>query len=115
MNPTRLFLRLYVNCESADDASSMDGRLMAQLSRFSPEPHAEPRRYWKMPEMFEFTYRLSPACATTVGEFVARSSGGWSHSTAGNESSSVWNRQSDHVLLVPEVAWAHLELHEVGS
>lgn len=111
----QLVLRLYADCDSNEVAGLIAGRLLTQLSRFSPESSAEPRRYWKMPQMFEFTYRLAPACAKTVADLVSCSSGGWSHSGGVEESSSVWNRQADHMWLVPEVAWAHLELYEVTS
>ena len=107
-------MRLYANCESAELGTAMASRLALSLSRFSPVQASVPKPYWKVPGLFEFTYWLSPASAASFREVVSYSSGAWEHSSAGGELSSVWNRTTDHVFLIPEVTWADLQLYEVA-
>jgi len=111
----QLFLRLFADCESQRAASGLAANLAFALSAFSAEQAAAPRRYWKLPQQFEFTYRLAPPTESTFKEVVARSSSGWSHELSGSERSSVWNRAADLSFLVPQVSWAHVELHETSA
>jgi hypothetical protein len=108
----RLFLRLFANCDDAASASLLAGRLMLALHAHEPSEHAEPRQYWKMRELFEFTYTLNPETEESFQAVIASTASGWHQVELGDdELSAIWNRANDHVFLVPEVSWANLELH----
>ena len=108
----KLLLRVFADCESAAVAHDIGSQLGFSLSRFSPEAQIKPRPYWKLPHLFEFAFSLTPATEVSFQAIIAASSGGWSHSGSAGELSSVWNRRQDHVLLVPEVSWAEIQLYE---
>jgi hypothetical protein len=107
-----LFVRLLANCESADLAAVISQRIKIVLSRFGGEEASLPKRYWKLPHLYEFTYSLRPATRAAFEEVLSCSSGGWHHAKGETEFSSVWNRAQDHVFLIPEVSWAEVQLYE---
>jgi len=109
-----LFLRLYADCESEEQAQLIAGRVCLALSHFSPSAFAPPKPYWKLVDQYEFTYTLQPPTVQSFGSLIEESSGGWSQQVAGVEASAIWRRQGDHILLVPEVSWANVELHETA-
>ena len=53
-----MFLRIYANCRD-DEAAALASAIEVALGLFEPTPAATPRQYWKLPELFEFKYRLS--------------------------------------------------------
>ena len=108
----RLFLRLFANCESTEVAANIAERLALALSWLGPGQASPPKPYWKLPHLYEFTYVLSAATRELFQEVVSRSPAGWEHSASGEERSSVWNRSADCALLIPEVSWAEVQLHE---
>jgi len=109
-----LFLRAYADCGSSEAARDLAARLGLALSHLSPQASLEPRRYWKLPHLYEFAFHLSPATEAAFQSLVSASSGGWSHSNLGADLSSVWSRRQDHVFLVPEVSWAEVQLYETA-
>ena len=111
----KLFLRTYANCESVETSQAIAARMLLALSRFTPETHSTPKRYWKIPKLFEFTFSLFPATHASFRSIVETSSAGWVHSESENELSSVWNRGKDNVFLVPESSWAEVQLHETAA
>lgn len=111
----KLFLRTFANCESQKDAQAIAARINLALSPFSPRLSVKPKRYWKIPSHFEFTFALTPATEVSFRAITSASSGGWEHTRSGSELSSVWNRRSDHVFLVPEVSWAEIQLYETAA
>lgn len=102
-----MFLRIYANCRD-DEAVAMARAIEAALVLFEPTPAARPMQYWKMPELFEFTYRLSSQTRNIWDELVAQSSGGWTVFGGAEDRSAVWNRGDDRVFLVTAVRWAEL-------
>ena len=106
-----LLLRLFANCDDDAAASEISRRMELALSRWAPEPFAAPKRYWKDQTQFEFAYKLSPATEDSLQAILSASSGGW-HQISRDD--VVWNRVRDHMLLVPEVSWAHAELYETN-
>jgi hypothetical protein len=110
----KLFLRLYADCESQEQAKSIDDRIRLALSHLSASQFAPFKPYWKIPSQFEFTYTLEPATTRSFESIIAASSGGWSRQLSEASASAVWNRQSDHILLVPEASWGNVELYEAA-
>jgi hypothetical protein len=108
----KLFIRAFADCENREAAGGIAARIALVLSHLSPAASSEPSRYWKLPHLFEFTFVLTPPTETSFREIVAASHGGWSHSGAGSELSSVWNRDPGNSFLVPEVSWAEVQLYE---
>lgn len=107
-----LFLRTYVDCEDSGEANSLQSRVLNSLSSFSPKLFGAPQQYWKIPEMFEFAFTLSPANVKSFEGVISLCDAGWMHMGTGDDLSSVWNRNSDDAFLIPEVAWAELALFE---
>jgi hypothetical protein len=110
-----LFLRLFADCESAEVASEIARRLHVALSQLNPEAFSPPKPYWKLPQLFEFTFTLVPPTEAQFQLLISSPPGGWSHSGSEAERSSVWNRAQDQVFLLPEVSWANVELHKTAS
>ena len=102
-----MFLRIYVNCRD-DEAAAMASAIESALVLFEPTPAARPRPYWKMPELFEFTYRLSSQTRNIWDELVSEPAGSWKVFEDSEDRSAVWNRSDDRVFLVPAVRWAEL-------
>ena len=109
-----LFLRLFADCESAAVASGIAARLHTALLQLNPEAFSPPKPYWKLPHLFEFAFTFSPPTEAQFHLLVSSPPGGWSHSASGAERSSVWNRASDQIFLLPEVSWANVELFETA-
>ena len=86
----------------------MAAAIEVALVLFELTPAAVPRQYWKMPELFEFTYRLSSQTRNIWDELVALPSGGWEVFGDSEDRSAVWNRGDDRVFLAPAVRWAEL-------
>lgn len=108
--PVRLLLRLFANCPDDAAALPLGARIAAALPGLVMTQMSSPERYWKMPELFEFTFAVHPADRSTVDAIVALSPASWTHSGDEHEASSVWNRRDDAMLLLPEVAWVELIL-----
>ena len=102
-----MFLRIYANCRD-DEAAAMASAIELALVLFEPTPTAKPRQYWKMPELFEFTYRVSSQTWDVWDELLAQPSGGLEIAGDSEDRSAVWNRGDDRVFLAPAVRWAEL-------
>jgi hypothetical protein len=105
-------MRLFADCENSVTAQGISIRLTGALSSFSPKVFNESEPYWKMPELFEFTFTLTPTSESTFHSITANCNEGWLHMGGGTDRSSVWNRASGTVFLIPEVAWAEVALHD---
>jgi hypothetical protein len=102
-----MFLRIYANCVD-DEAAGLSAALESALIHYEPRLAAMPKQYWKMPELFEFTYRLSSPHRDIWDELVAQRPSGWHVVDDSEERSAVWNRAADQVFLAPAVRWAEL-------
>jgi len=109
-----LFLRIFADCDSAEFAHGVADRLRLALSAFSPQDASQPQQYWKIHELFEFTFCLSPATEQSFQALISIAAGGWSHEGSDLDRSSIWNRKLDHVFLVPEVRWAEAQLYDAA-
>ena len=109
----KLLLRLFADCDEDATAANLQIRLEKTLEVVHVKSTSKPKRYWKLPHLFEFTFDLAEA---TVGDFekvISMVSGGWSTAVSTSaETFSVWNRAEGLAFLIPEVSWAHLELFE---
>jgi len=102
-----MFLRIYADCVD-HEAAALARAIEAALVHYEPSLVATPKQYWKRPELFEFTYRLSSTCRDVWDEWVVQRPCGWHVVEDSQERSAVWNRGADHVFLVPAVRWAEL-------
>lgn len=107
----QLFLRLYADCGSKDEALSISRRIGEAISFLSPEAFAVPKQYWKIETQYEFTFTLSPATNDSFQRLVALCPSGWWLSESGVERTGVWKRSENNFFLAPEVSWADAELH----
>ena len=105
-----LFIRAYANCGSLEEAKEISDAIRLVLFQFDPVDFSEPKPYWKMPELFEFSFNLSPATETSFLEVIKSCGAGWLHLGNGKDRSSVWNRVEAYSFLTPSVAWAELVL-----
>ncbi|MBT1446062.1 hypothetical protein KJI95_16320 [Shewanella sp. JM162201] len=110
----KLFLRLFATCNDDSGEEKLLERLSHEISVFAESVPLNQGRYWKIPEMYEFTFNLLPANIDLFNEIIDVSSDGWVHMGSGNEYSSVWNITDGKSLFVPEVQWAELQLYEAS-
>lgn len=106
----RLLLRAFAPSSNAAEAGEVGRRLREALAALGAEPVDAPERYWKVPEWYEHTFRLSPPVPRTFDAVVALARGGWHHTYGDAERSSVWNPAPDVAFLLPEVTWAEVLL-----
>lgn len=102
-----MFLRIYADCLDDEVAPLVDA-IETALIHYAPTPASKPRPYWKMPELFEFTYRLSSPTQDIWDELVTQRPEGWSVVDDSEDRSAVWNRRADLIFLVSAVRWAEL-------
>ncbi|MDP5138700.1 hypothetical protein ORJ04_22385 [Rheinheimera baltica] len=107
-----LFLRLFATCNDDSASEKLLERLSHEISVIAESTPLNLGRYWKIPEMYEFTFHLVPANIDLFNEIVNVSSDGWVHMGSGSELSSVWNIADGKRLFVREVQWAELQLYE---
>jgi hypothetical protein len=103
-----LILRIFAECGSGERAAEVGRDLAAALAAFRPVASMEPARYRKLPELFEFSFDLSPGTRATFDAVLARAADGWVHTGDEEHGSSVWNRPPGGMLLSPAVRWAEL-------
>jgi hypothetical protein len=106
----RLFLRAFAKCEDNSTADEISARIKNTLAKYRPIPAMPPKRYYKIPEWFEFTYVLEPATAISFSHVVANVKSGWVHHSDEFDRSSIWIQEGADVFLAPEVKWAELQL-----
>jgi len=110
-----LILRLFAECGSRERAEELDGELAAALAAFHPAASMEPARYRKLPELFEFSFDLSPGTRATFDAVLGHATDGWVHTGDEEHVSSVWNRAPGGVFLSPAVRWAELIRFDEGG
>jgi len=106
----KLVVRLFIDCPSASRAMDLAQRLNTALAVYAPSLREPPKLYWRDARVYVITFELHPATERPLLELMASVPTGWQYSSTGSNSSGVWNRVSTHVLLLPEVRWAEVEL-----
>ncbi|MDR6984906.1 hypothetical protein J2X32_003561 [Rheinheimera pacifica] len=109
-----LFLRVFTSCSDDSVSLYLLKRLCNALSECADAIPSNPNRYWKIPEMYEFTFRLMPANMNVFKKIINFSPNGWVHMGSNSDCSSVWNVADGSSFLVPEVQWAELQLYETA-
>lgn len=110
-----LMIRALAECDSPEAAAELAPRLLQATAQWLAVEPSPPERYWKMPELYEFTLVLAPPSDVTFAEVIASAPSGWTHSEPDDDRSSVWNREEGVVFLLPEVRWAEVLKHGGGS
>ena len=106
----KLFIRTYAVCGNLDQAREISNEIQLALADFHPTHYSAPKPYWKMPELFEFSFNLSPATEASFLEIVNFCDKDWLHMGSGQDRSSVWNPAEGISFLSPSVTWATLAL-----
>jgi hypothetical protein len=104
-----LSLRLFAECADAADAANLLSALYSALSEFLPVSEKSPSRYWKMPELFEFSFTLNPKTWDTCQHVVARTATGWTHGGSDDDLWFIWNRHNNNCFLLSQVTWAEIQ------
>ncbi|HSI50259.1 MAG TPA: hypothetical protein VLA61_18460 [Ideonella sp.] len=102
------FLRIYADCQDGDEARRLAQALELVLSFYDPVATAAPARYWKIPELFGFTYRLSSSVRDIWADLLSDPDD-WRQAVDEHERSAVWNRLGDRRFLIAEARWAELQ------
>lgn len=102
------FIRIYADCNDNSEATRLAQALELALSPYDPIETAAPARYWKISELFGFTYRLSSPVLDIWAELVS-DAGAWTQSRDEHDRSAVWNRLGDRRFLIAEARWAELQ------
>lgn len=106
----KLNLRLFVECSDLHKAHYIAVRLSGLVSRFHLRSANEPRIYWKIPELFEFTYQMPSATREDYDTILSCGGNGWLHMDDSIEPCAVWNRSEGTMLFMDAVAWAEASL-----
>ena len=110
-----LILRIFAECGNVEQAAGVGSDLAAALAAFRPVASMEPACYRKLPELFEFSFDLSPDTRATFDAVLARAADGWIHTGDEEHRSSVWNRSPGGVFLSPAVRWVELIRFDDGG
>lgn len=105
-------MRVFATCKNTQLAHEISLAIVQSMRGFSLEVFSEPKPYWKIQTMFEFTFTVSPANQDTFRSIIASCENGWMHMGSENDASSVWNRIENSIFLAPAVEWAEVLLHE---
>jgi hypothetical protein len=106
----KLFLRIYAHCSSDDQAAAINNRLISRLHTHGPVQSARPYPYWKIPAYYGFEFDLEGNTLEDYEAIVAMAHDGWEHRRTEHDRTSVWNHSADSTFLVPEAAWAEIQL-----
>jgi hypothetical protein len=106
MSRTHTMARVFARCASDGDAELLQAQLLQALSATGAEPHGKPRRYAKMPELFEFTFAAIGQQHFSVIASLCQS--GWFASGDEDDPSLVWNAEPGCTFLHAQVVWAEL-------
>jgi len=104
------FVRIYADCSNDGEASRLARAFELALSFYDPVTTAAPARYWKLPELFGFTYRLSSPTRDIWAELVSDSDG-WLVMADEHDRLAVWSRVGDRRFLIAEAAWAEVRVN----
>jgi hypothetical protein len=66
-----LSIRLFAECSDDIEAAKLLFALCNALTAFSPRSASAPARYWKIPELFEFYFALTPQSLDTFQQVIA--------------------------------------------
>ncbi len=108
-----LLLRIFAPAPDAAAAGQTGRRLLDVLAVFSPAPVESPRQYWKVPEWYEHTLRLSPGNELGFDAVLELGAGGWSHVVRDGECSAVWNPVPGSRFPLAEATWAEVLLNHL--
>lgn len=106
----KLFIRAYAICCNVEQAKTISNEIQQALIGFHAVHFSDPAPYWKMPELFEFSYNLSPAIEDSFLAIVKLCDEGWLHMRDDHDRSSVWNHAEGFSFLTPSIVWAELAL-----
>ena len=84
-----LFLRVFAECGSEEYTEHLQRELCVALTAWVSAKPSTARRYWKMPELFEFTFSLIPATVEARDQIIGSASDGWHHTGDELDRSSV--------------------------
>jgi len=104
------FVRIYADCTDEGEASRLARAFELALSLYDPVATATPARYWKIPKLFGFAYRLSSSTRDIWAELVSDPDG-WLVMVDRHDRSAVWNRVGDRRFLIAEAAWAEVQVN----
>jgi hypothetical protein len=108
MSDRSVMLRLMARCASKAAAPALQQQLLQALAAFPATVRSDPERYWKMPELFEFT--LTVAGEQRFGAVTGLCSSGWTATGDENDPSWVWNAKPGACFLHTDVVWAEVLL-----
>jgi uncharacterized protein YjbI with pentapeptide repeats len=106
-------INIKADCKSVEHSIRLLENLQTALNDFVYSRAHPPIQYWKMPELYDFTFDLKPTGMETFDSIIAAAKYGWSYLHADDETiefdrSAVWNRSKGVSLFIPEVSWACL-------
>ena len=107
-----LNIHLFADVSSSKEAYYVGAQLSKTLTPFGKVQICNIKRYWKIPEYFEFSIELrSPSLNQSICHEIAKVLGvSWVE--AGG--SYIWAASEKNEFTHPSVKWANLELVEVG-
>lgn len=108
MRGRQVMLRVMARCTPGSAAATLQQELLAALASFQAQARGTPERYWKMPELCEFT--LIVPGAAHFPAITALCSTGWTDAGDEDDPSWVWKARAGAPFLHPRVVWAEVLL-----
>lgn len=99
-------VRVFARCASDNAASRLEPELLQALSAFRATRHGAPKRYWKMQELYEFSF--AAAGIDKFADITALCSNGWTDAGDDDDPSWVWNVEPGATFLHAEAVWAEV-------
>jgi hypothetical protein len=100
--------------ELPDDRTALcfENEVQARINPFGGVRQSGTRRYWKIPEWFEFFFTLQPGTDPELafGGILSSLGAGWErHDLSAEEQWAVWNPSQSSTFFSPHVRWANVE------
>lgn len=107
---SRLFMRLYAEVETTEQAASLAPLLVLKMEGCAPIQVRSIFPYWKIPVYYGFEFDFHPVGDHTAAFdcVVALSPKGWTFMSSPQDRSAVWNPIPGAVFLAEQVRWANL-------
>ncbi len=104
-----LFMRLYAEVATAEQATSLASLLVSQMERCALVQAHNFFPYWKIPAYYGFEFEFAPIDHITAFDcLVALCPTGWVFMGSAPERTGVWNPTAGAVFLAEQVRWANL-------
>jgi hypothetical protein len=112
MTSTKVFVHLYAEIGSSEEAEFLGQKLLAILQAYAPVTLKQPYQYWKIPEYYglEFDFAPDGSYRETFDALVALIPRNGDILSGFPGESATWQQTDSSVFLAEQVRWVHILL-----